>query len=268
MFRSKLSMVHVLLLAGATMLVAGCSSTPNDQTANWSPNKLYAEAKDELNSGSYEKAVGLLEKLEGRAAGTVLAQQAQLDKAYAQYKSGEAAQAQATLERFMKLHPASPALDYAMYLKGVLNFNDDLGWFSFLTRQDLSERDQKAAKESFESFKELVSRFPESRYTPDARMRMTYIVNALAEYEVHVARYYYKRGAYVAAIGRAQTALADYREVPALEEALFIMVKSYEALGMDQLRDDSRRVLQQSYPTGEFATKGARSVDSPWWKVW
>ena len=268
MFRSKLSMVHVLLLAGATMLVAGCSSTPNDQTANWSPNKLYAEAKDELNSGSYEKAVGLLEKLEGRAAGTVLAQQAQLDKAYAQYKSGEAAQAQATLERFMKLHPASPALDYAMYLKGVLNFNDDLGWFSFLTRQDLSERDQKAAKESFESFKELVSRFPESRYAPDARMRMTYIVNALAEYEVHVARYYYKRGAYVAAIGRAQTALADYREVPALEEALFIMVKSYEALGMDQLRDDSRRVLQQSYPTGEFATKGARSVDSPWWKVW
>ena len=132
----------------------------------------------------------------------------------------------------------------------------------------MKERDQKAAKESFESFKELVSRFPESRYAPDARMRMTYIVNALAEYEVHVARYYYKRGAYVAAIGRAQTALADYREVPALEEALFIMVKSYEALGMDQLRDDSRRVLQQSYPTGEFATKGARSVDSPWWKVW
>jgi len=268
MFRSKLSMVHVLLLAGATMLFAGCSTTPTDQTANWSPNKLYAEAKDELNSGSYEKAVGLLEKLEGRAAGTVLAQQAQLDKAYAQYKSGEPAQAQATLERFMKLHPASPALDYAMYLKGVLNFNDDLGWFSFLTRQDLSERDQKAAKESFESFKELVTRFPESRYTPDARMRMTYIVNALAEYEVHVARYYYKRGAYVAAISRAQTALADYREVPALEEALFIMVKSYEALGMDQLRDDSRRVLEQSYPTGEFTTKGARSVDNPWWKVW
>lgn len=250
------------------MLFAGCSSTPTDKTSNWSPNKLYAEAKDELNSGSYEKAVGLLEKLEGRAAGTVLAQQAQLDKAYAQYKAGEPAQAQATLERFMKLHPASPALDYAMYLKGVLNFNDDLGWFSFLTRQDLSERDQKAAKESFESFKELVSRFPDSRYTADARMRMTYIVNALAEYEVHVARYYYKRGAFVAAISRAQTALADYREVPALEEALFIMVKSYDALGMHQLRDDSRRVLEQSYPNGEFTTKGARSVDNPWWKVW
>jgi len=250
------------------MLFAGCSSTPNDKTSSWSPNRLYAEAKDEMNSGAYDKAVGLFEKLEGRAAGTILAQQAQLDKAYAHYKSSEPAQAQATLERFMKLHPASPALDYAMYLKGVVNFNDDLGWFSFLTRQDLSERDQKAAKESFESFKELVTRFPDSRYTPDARMRMTYIVNALAEYEVHVARYYYKRGAYLAAINRAQMALADYREVPALEEALFIMVKSYDALGLNQLRDDSRRVLEQSYPAGDFTTRGIRSVENPWWKFW
>ena len=163
-----------------------------------SPNKIYAEAKDEMNSGSYEKAVPLLEKLEGRAAGTPLAQQAQLDKAYAHYKSSEPAQAIATLERFMKLHPASPAVDYALYLRGIVNFNDNLGMFSFITRQDLSERDQKAAKESFESFKELVTRFPDSRYSPDARQRMTYIVNSLAEYEVHVARFYFKRGAYLA----------------------------------------------------------------------
>jgi outer membrane protein assembly factor BamD len=180
----------------------------------------------------------------------------------------EPAQAQATLDRFMKLHPASPALDYAMYLKGLVNFNDDLGWFSFLTRQDLSERDQKAAKESFEAFKELATRFPDSRYASDARVRMTYIVNALAEYEVHVARYYYKRGAYLAAINRAQMALTDYREVPALEEALFIMVRSYDALGMTQLRDDSRRVLEQTFPNGDFTTKGARAADNPWWKVW
>jgi outer membrane protein assembly factor BamD len=150
----------------------------------------------------------------------------------------------------------------------MINFNDDLGFFSFLTRQDLSERDQKAAKESFEAFKELITRFPESRYTPDARMRMTYIVNALAEYEVHVARYYYKRGAYLAAINRAQAALADYREVPALEEALFIMVKSYDALGMTQMRDDSRRVLEASYPNGDFITKGFRPGGEPWWKFW
>lgn len=263
----KLSMVRMLLLLGA-VLVVGCSTTEVDKTGNWSPNKLYAEAKDELNSGAYDKAIGLLEKLEGRAAGTPLAQQAQLDKAYAQYRGGETAQAQATLERFMKLHPASPAIDYALYLKGLVNFNDDLGFFSFLTRQDLSERDQKAAKESFESFKELVARFPASRYVPDARARMTYIVNSLAEYEVHVARYYFKRGAYLAAINRAQSALTDYREVPALEEAVFILMKSYDALGMNDLRDDAKRILQTSYPKGEFVTNGFRAVTNPWWKVW
>ncbi|MCY7305783.1 MAG: outer membrane protein assembly factor BamD [Rhodoferax sp.] len=249
-------------------LGSGCSTTDVDKTSNWSPNKLYAEAKDELNSGAYDKAIGLLEKLEGRAVGTPLAQQAQLDKAYAQYRGGETAQAQATLERFMKLHPASPALDYALYLKGLINFNDDLGFFSFLTRQDLSERDQKAAKESFESFKELVARFPASRYVPDARLRMTYIVNSLAQYEVHVARYYYKRGAYLAAINRAQSALTDYREVPALEEAVFILMKSYDALGMNDLRDDAKRILQTSYPKGEFVTNGFRATTNPWWKVW
>lgn len=268
MFGAKLSMLRVVLLAALAMQLAACSTTTVDKSANWSPNRLYAEAKDELNSGAYDKAIPLFEKLEGRAAGTTLAQQAQLEKAYAQYKGGESAQALSSLDRFMKLNPASPAVDYALYLKGVINFNDDLGWLSFLTRQDLSERDQKAAKESFESFKELVSRFPSSRYVTDARLRMTYIVNSLAEYEVHVARYYFKRGAYLAAVNRAQTALADYRDVPALEEALFIMVKSYDALGMAQLRDDARRILQASYPNGEFATNGFRASSTPWWKFW
>ena len=261
-------MVILPVLAVASMLLAGCSSTPDDKTADWSPKRLYAEAKDESNSGSYDKSVLLFEKLEGRAAGTPLAQQAQLEKAYAQYKAADAAQAHATLDRFMKLHPASPAIDYALYLKGVINFNDDLGWFSFLSRQNLSERDQKASKESFEAFKELVTRFPASRYTPDARLRMTYIVNSLAEYEIHVARYYFKRGAYLAAINRSQAALADYRDVPALEEALYIMVRSYDALGMTDLRDDSKRVLVTNYPNSEYVSNGFRPNSDPWWKVW
>ncbi|RZI71532.1 MAG: outer membrane protein assembly factor BamD [Variovorax sp.] len=269
MFHAKLSVVPGWFAAGAVaLLMAGCSSTNVDKTANWSPNKIYAEAKDEVDSGAFDKAVPLFEKLEGRAAGTPLAQQAQLDKAYAQFKAGEKPNAIATLDRFMKLHPASPALDYALYMKGVINFNDDLGMFSFMTRQDLSERDQKAAKESFESFKEMVTRFPESRYAPDARQRMNYIVNSLAQYEVHVARYYYSRGAYLAAINRAQLALADYREVPALEEALYIMVKSYDALGLTQLRDDAQRVLTKNYPQSEYMAKGFRSKDDPWWKLW
>jgi outer membrane protein assembly factor BamD len=268
MLRAKLSVVCTLVLTGASLLLAGCASTEVDKTIGMSPNKLYAEAKDELSSGAYDKAVTLLEKLEGRAAGTPLAQQAQLDKAYAQYKAAEPAQAQSTLERFMKLHPASPAMDYALYLKGIINFNDDLGMFSFITRQDLSERDQKAAKESFEAFKELVSRFPDSRYATDSRQRMTYIVNSLAQYEVHVARYYYSRGAYLAAINRAQIALADYRDVPALEEALFIVFKSYDALGMDQLRDDAKRVMEKSYPQSEYMTRGFKDKGDPWWKFW
>ncbi len=236
--------------------------------SSWSPNRIYAEAKDELKSGAYDKAIPLFEKLEGRAAGTPLAQQAELEKAYAQYKSGDQAQAQATLERFIKLHPASPALDYALYLKGIVNFNDNLGVFSFLSRQDLSERDQKAAKESFESFKELTARFPDSRYAPDAKARMTYIVNSLAQYEVHVARYYFSRGAYVAAINRAQSAVSDYQDVPALEEALYIMVRSYDALGMTQLRDDTRRVMEKNYPRSNYSARGFRSSQEPWWKVW
>jgi outer membrane protein assembly factor BamD len=264
MLRAKLSVVPVLLLG----LLAGCSTTPDDKTASWSPNKIYAEAKDELNAGAYDKAVLLFEKLEGRAAGTPLAQQAQLEKAYAHFKAGEQAQAQATLDRFIKLHPASPALDYALYLKGVVNFNDNLGMFSFLTRQDLSERDQKAAKESFESFKELVARFPDSRYTPDARARMTYIVNSLAQYEVHVARYYYSRGAYVAAVNRAQAALSDYQDVPALEEALFILLQSYEALGMKQLAGDARRVLEKNYPQSDYLTGSVKGSQGAWWKFW
>jgi len=256
-----------MAVAIAAALAAGCASEV-DKTANWSPNKIYSEAKDEADSGAYDKAVPLYEKLEGRAAGTALAQQAQLDKAYAQYKSGDKAAAVATLDRFMKLHPASPAYDYALYMRGVVNFNDDLGMFSGLTRQDLSERDQKAAKESFESFKELVNRFPESRYTPDARARMNYIVNSLAQYEVHVARYYYSRGAYLAAANRAQAAISDYREVPAVEEALYVMIRSYDALGMTDLRDDAQRVLTTNYPNSSYLTKGFAAKDSRWWQLW
>ena len=273
MFPAKLSVVPVASPVVACALavcfvLAGCSTKPVDPTAGWSPNKIYAEAKDEARSGGYEKAIPLFEKLEGRAAGTPLAQQAQLEKAYAQYKGGEQAQAIATLDRFIKLHPASPALDYALYLKGLVNFNDNLGIFAFISRQDLAERDQKAAKESFESFRELATRYPESRYTPDARLRMTYIVNSLAESEVHVARFYYSRGAYVAAISRAQSAISDYRDVPALEEATYIIYKSYDALGMTQLRDDTQRILEKSYPNSEFLSRGFKAAENPWYKFW
>lgn len=268
MVRDKLSIVKFILLAITTLVVAACASSSADKEAKASPAALYSDAKDEMNNGQWERAIPILERLEARAAGTPLAQQAQLDKAYAQYKASEQAQALATIERFVKLHPASPALDYALFLRGVINFNDDLGLFSGITGQNLAERDQKASKESFEAFNELVTRFPDSKYAADARQRMNYIVSTLAQSEVHVARYYYKRGAYLAAINRAQTTVSDYRDVPAVEEALFILYKSYDAMGMTQLRDDAKRVMEKNYPNSEFLVSGAKVQKNPWWKFW
>lgn len=267
MARAQLSRHPLLLaiLATGLLTLSACSSTPNDPTAGWSPNRLYADARDELDHGGYEKAIPLLDKLEGRAAGTPLAQQAQVDKAYAQYKNGEPVLAVATLDRFLKLHPASPAADYALYLKGIINFNGDLGLFSSLARQDPAERDQKAAKDSFEAFRELVQRFPQSKYAPDATARMAYIVNMLAESEVHVARYYYQRGAYLAAVNRAQAAVTDYPQAPARVQALALIVQAYDAMGLSALRDDAQRVLDTNRPAqAPTDASGSR----PWWKFW
>ena len=252
----------------STILFTGCADSNYDPTKDWSVDKLYNEAKDEMAAGGYDKAIGMYEKLEGRAAGTPLAQQAQLDKAWAQYKTNEPVQAVATLDRFIKLHPASPALDYALYLKGLVNFNDNLGLFSSWAEQDLAERDPKQAKESFEAFRELVIRFPNSKYAEDGRLRMAFIKNSLARSDVHVARFYFKRGAYVAAINRAQATVQEYRDVPAVEEALFIMVQSYDKLGLNQLRDDTQRVLESTYPNTPYLYPERAATKKSWWKLW
>jgi len=269
MFLPRLSDARSLIWVLSLSLLVACSTTPVDPTAKMSPDQIYAEAKESMSIGAWDKAIPLLEKLEGRAAGTLLAQQAQLDRAYAHFRNGEQAQSVVTLDRFIRLHPASPALDYALYLKGTVNFNDDLGFLSGLTRMDLSERDQKAARESFDAYRQLVTRFPQSRYTPDARLRMGYIVNSLAQYEVHVARYYFSRGAYLAAINRSQAAVQDYSGAPAVEEALAIMAKAYDALQMTQLRDDSLRVLEQTFPDSAYLAKNSgKGSAKSWWKLW
>jgi outer membrane protein assembly factor BamD len=244
------SIASMLMLA----VMAGCGSTPKDETAGWNLEKLYSEAKQESENGAYDRAAKLFERLEGRAAGTILAQQAQLERAYVLHKSGEKAQALALLERFVKLHPTSPALDYALYLQGVVNFNDNLGIFGNLSQQRLSERDQQASRDSFQAFRQLVEQFPQSNYAADARQRMTFIINSLAEYEVHVARYYFRRGAYVAAANRAQQTVREFQNSPAVEEALGILVQSYARLGLTQLRDDAERVLRKNYPDSQFGS--------------
>jgi outer membrane protein assembly factor BamD len=246
---------------------AGCGSDPKRDDSREAVDKLYAEARDDMSAGSYERAIKTLERIEGRAAGTLLAQQALLDMAYSQWRMGERVQATATVDRFIKLHPSSPAFDYALYLKGLINFNDNLGLFGNLAGQNLAERDQQASRDAYQAFKQLVDQFPASKYSADARQRMDYIVNALAEHEVHVARYYFRRTAYVAAANRAQQAVRDYPQTPASEEALYIMVASYDKLGLPELRDDAERVLKKNFPKSRFVEGGER-VSRPWWKFW
>lgn len=185
-------------------------------------------------------------------------------------RSGRAANASqaVTIDRFIKLYPSSPAMDYALYLKGVVNFNDNLGILSSISKQNISERDQQASRDAYQAFKQLVEQHPDSRYSPDARERMDYIVNSLAEYEVHVARYYYRRGAFVAAANRAQQAVRDYQQAPAAEEALYIMAMSYDRLGMAQLRDDADRVLKKNFPNSRHLRDGVRVQERAWWQFW
>jgi outer membrane protein assembly factor BamD len=256
-------------LAGALLALsmAACSDVPKDPTQAQTVEKLYEEARGEMAVGGYERAAKIYERIEGRAAGTILAQQAQLDQAYALFKGGEKAQALAVVERFLKLHPTSPAADYAYYLQGLINFNDDLGLFGRLASIDLSERDQQASRDAYQSFRQLVESFPESTYAPDARLRMNYIVNALAAYEVHVARYYLTRGAYVAAANRAQNAVQEFRTAPSVEEALYIMVVSYDRLGLESLRDDAKRVLEKNFPGSRLLARGYAN-EKPWWRFW
>ena len=254
-----------LLLAA---LIAACGSTAKDAELRNSPEKLYAQAKDDLAAGSFDVAIKALERVEGRASGTLLGQQATLDLAYAQWRTNERVLAITTLDRFIKLHPSSPGMDYALYLKGLVNFNDNMGFLSSVSRQNLSERDQQASRDAFQAFGQLVEQFPASKYSDDARARMDYIVNALAEYEVHVARYYYRRSAFLAAANRAQQAVRDYQRAPASEEALYIMAASYEKLGLDTLRADAERVLKTNFPNTRYVKDGVRLPDKSWWQFW
>lgn len=250
----------------ALALLAACSTTPKDETADWNAQKLYSEAKSALADGSFDQAIKYYEKLEAKYPYGRYAQQAQIEVAYAYYKQGEQAQAVAACDRFIKLHPNHPNVDYVYYLKGLANFNEDLGILGSISDQDLTERDPRAARESFDSFRELVSRFPESKYAPDSEKRMAYLVNALASNEVHVADYYLRRGAYIAAINRAQVAVQTYPQAPAIEEALSIMVKSYDALGMNDLRDDAMRVMQKNFPNSQYIAGNVQKKRA-WWQL-
>jgi outer membrane protein assembly factor BamD len=249
------------------LAIGGCSWLPEvkDETANLTAEQLYKQAHDALVEGNYTRAVKLYETLESRFPYGRYAQQAILESAYANYRAGETAAAVAACDRFIRTYPNHPNVDYAYYLKGLVYFREDQGLLGYVYELDLSEREPKAMRESFAAFKEMAAKFPDSRYAEDARDRMRYLTNALALYEVKVARYYYNRGAYVAAVNRAQGALVNYPRTPANEDALALLVAGYDKLGLPQLSGDAKRILEQTFPKSdelsEFAPK-------PWWKLW
>jgi len=269
MIRSLAGLAWALLLVGGVQWLTACKSTGEsayDETRDWSAERLYTEAKEELLGGDYKKAVSYYEKLGARYPYGRYAQQAQLELGYAYYRDQEPANALAAADRFIKLYPDHPNVDYAYYLKGLVNFNEDLGLFGDLANQDMSERDPRGARESFEAYRELVTRFPNSRYASDAYARMRYLVNSMANNEVRVATYYMHRQAYIAAVNRAQYVLTTYPQTPAVEQALVVMVQAYDAMGLNELRDDAERTLKLNFPDTKYSLAGP--YRKRWYQFW
>jgi outer membrane protein assembly factor BamD len=265
MFKNYLKFAVITL----ALLLSACgslNSEKSDPTKAWSASKLYAEAKDELNTGNYDKAIKYFEKLESRYPFGAFAQQAQMEIAYAYYRQNDQAQSLAAVDRFIRLHPNHPSVDYMYYLRGLANFNDKKSLFDFISRQDPTERDPKAARDAFDAFKLLVERFPDSKYAADSAYRMKYLVGAMAQYEVHVADYYLRRGAYVAAINRAQTAIKNYPASNAAQQALQIEIRAYDAMGLNELRDDAQRVYELNFASN-LQSDTDKSKKS-WWQFW
>ncbi len=229
--------------------------------------ELYQQAKTELDDGSYSAAIKLYETLQSRYPYGRYAQQSMLEMAYAYYRQGEPEPAIATADRFIKQFPNHVHVDYAYYVKGLANFNGDVSVLASIGGQDPSERDPQSAQDSFHAFKELASRFPNSKYTSDAKLRMQYLANALAKHELNIARYYQRRGAHIAAVNRAQDILNLYPNSPSTRDALTVMVQAYDAMGMTELRDDARRVLANNSNVQVDAAGNSKAAKS-WWQFW
>lgn len=246
--------IRSTLICALTLTLSACAwlDSAKDVTKDWGAGKLYSEASQELSAGNYKTAIEYYEKLEARYPFGRYAMQAQLDVAYAHYKAEEPEAAIAAADRFIKLYPQNPYVDYAYYLKGIVNYNRSVGFFDRFIPTDPSQRDPGSALDAFQDFAELVRLFPDSKYTPDAHQRMVYLRNNLAKNETHVARYYMKRQAYVAAANRASYVVERYQRTGAVEDALEIMVEAYKQLGEDKLAADAERVLVLNRQAGRF----------------
>lgn len=259
---------HLLLIA-ILVLTAACSSK-EVLDENLSETELYQQAQEDLDNGSYTSAVTKLKALESRYPFGRYAEQSQLELIYANYKNAEPEAARAAAERFIRLHPQHPNVDYAYYLKGLASFDQDRGIVARFLPLDMTKRDPGAARDSYNEFAQLTSRYPNSRYAPDAKQRMIYLRNLLAAYEIHVAHYYLSRDAYVAAANRGRYVVENFQETPSVGDGLAVMVEAYQRLTLDDLAATSLETLKLNYPdhpslaNGEFEPREEAADNRSW----
>jgi len=250
----RLSLASLLLVTA--IVLSACATDDVDPTKGWSAQRLYTEGKTALANKEYTEAVKYFEKLEARYPYGPFAEQAMLETAYAYYKSDEMVFAIAAANRFIRTHPTHPHVDYAFYLKGLASFDEERSSLEKIFGVgDVSKRDPKSLRDAYDAFKEVVTRFPNSKYAEDSRRRLLSLVNSMAMGEIHAARFYYAQGAYVAVVNRTKLVIENYQRTPAVEEALGLQALSYRALGMKELMNDTRRVLEKNFPKSVYLSK-------------
>lgn len=255
----RLILLKLVLICCIGFSLVGCESLKNfssdsdteeDEYSGWNAEKFRSEAKIALEAGNYAKAIKIYENLEARYPFGESSAQTELDIAYAYYKNGDSEAAIAAADRFIKTYPRNSSIDYAYYLKGLVNYNRDIGFVDRFLPTDTSQRDPGAARDAYDNFEELIRRFPNSKYVSDARQRMIALRNNLAMHEVHIARYYIKRKAYVAAANRASGVIQNYQRAPAVPFALEVLKEAYTRLDMLEKADEVARIYELNYPDG------------------
>ncbi len=253
----------LIILFLASTLTVGCAKLFKPKTEDWTAEQFYDEAKKKLDDDKWADAIELYQQLEARYPYGKFSEQAQLEITYAYYKNNDEAQAIAAADRFIRLHPTHPSVDYAYYLKGLTNFAENKTITDkLLGGKDFSDRDPKAAVSSYQAFDQLITRFPESRYYNDSVVRMNKLSGYLARHDLLVAEYYLRRGAYVAVVNRCKYVLENHQNSSAVEDALGLMMVAYDRMGMTELAVDTKRIMELNYPDSLFLTNTKRALAS------
>ncbi len=242
------ALLRTAIILGTFGLFAACANNDEQETIINDVTEAYGTAQTSVSRGNYQRGIQIYEAIQARYPFSDLSRQLQLDLMYAYYKAGMKEQAVEAADTFMRENPIHERVDYALYIKGLTYFEDEAGFLEKRFNRDVTQRPPKEVAESYSSFRRLVERYPASQYSPDAEQRLVFLKNRLSEYENHVADYYLRRGAYIAALNRAKSALEDYNGATGNSDSLKIMEQAYEKLGMHDLAGDARRVRELNFP--------------------